>query len=117
MLIFLSRQLVISSWIKKEIRNLVTKINFLKTFKPLLFVSGGGVTNVENSEFSVSVYFIINVVDRVLTVTIEVKDNNNATSFLLTTNAVSSSIASGTCNESLWQLPKPSTWKVLSTPS
>ena len=86
---------MISSWIKKEIRNLVTKINFLKTFKPLLFVSGGGVTNVENSEFSVSVYFIINVVDRVLTVTIEVKDNNNATSFLLTTNAVSSSIASG----------------------
>ena len=27
---------------KSEKRNLVTNINFLKTFKPLLFVSGGG---------------------------------------------------------------------------
>ena len=102
---------------KSEKRNLVTNINFLNTFKPLLFVSGGGVTYVENSEFSVSVYFSINVVDRVLTVTIEVKDNTNATSFLLTTNAVSSSIASGTCNKSLRQLPKPSGWKFLFTPS
>ena len=49
--------------------------------------------------------------------TIEVKDNTNATSFLLTTNAVSSSIASGTCNKSLRQLPKPSGWKFLFTPS
>ena len=80
---------------KSEQRNLVIKIDFLKTFKPLLFVSGRGVTNVENSEFSVSVYFIIIAVDRVLTVTIEVKNNTNATSSLLTTNAVSSSIASG----------------------